>query len=96
VKSNGDVEISVIQHPRVDVRRLRDQQAVIQLQQAHPEMRMRCETFLRGNEYFGGEAVGECRMARRLLRDLVDGVAEKTKVRPVWRMSRSLMPRRIY
>jgi hypothetical protein len=56
VKRNGEVEISTIQHPYLDVCSLQNEPAVLRLEQEHPEMQMRCETFLKGNEYVGPEA----------------------------------------
>jgi hypothetical protein len=56
VKRNGDVEITLIHHPRFDVARLRNAPAVLRFQRQHPEMQLRCESFLAGNRYVGPEA----------------------------------------
>jgi len=56
VKRNGDVVISTIRHSYVDIAKIRDEPTVIGFQQDHPEMQLRCETFLAGNEYVGPEA----------------------------------------
>jgi hypothetical protein len=81
VKRNGDVEISVIQHPRVDVRRIQNEPAVLKLQEEHPEMQMRCETFLKGNQYVGPEAAADDEWLAEFLDILVSG-CQKAKGLP--------------
>jgi hypothetical protein len=57
VKKNGDVELSLVRHPRVPVKEIRNHPAVLLLESENPNMQMRCETFLAGNEYVGPKAV---------------------------------------
>jgi hypothetical protein len=59
VSRNGDVHISTIQHPYVDVDSIRNEPTVVRFEQEHPEMQFRCETFLRGKEYVGPEAAAD-------------------------------------
>jgi hypothetical protein len=61
VGRNGDVEIT----------RIPDGQSPTGFQQAHPEMQMRCETFLAGNEYVGPEAAADDEWVTELFDNLL-------------------------
>ncbi len=61
VKRSGDVEVSKV--PRDGSDR--------EFDHAHPEMQLRCETFLSGNEYVGPEAARDERWVTELFDALV-------------------------
>jgi hypothetical protein len=49
VDRNGNVHVSLV----------RDERAADELEKARPDMQLRYETFLKGNEYFGPEAAAD-------------------------------------
>jgi hypothetical protein len=49
VKKSGEVQLASVPKDR----------APVGFEQAHPEMQLRCETFLAGNEYVGPEAAAD-------------------------------------
>jgi hypothetical protein len=81
VRRDGEVEISRIATGRVDARTVRDEPCVRAFQQQHPEMQLRCETFLRGNQYVGPVAADSGAWVAELFGILLEEWA-KAKGRP--------------
>jgi hypothetical protein len=57
----------------VQITQLPPGRSLAELQQEHPEMQLRHETFLAGNEYVGPEAAADAEWVSELFGNLVEG-----------------------